>query len=661
MSMSGRLKATLVSIGAAITMLLAVQAPAALAYNPINPVDAGQTVVLNGHNLTVAKLVAIARYGAKVQLSPDARQRSLNAYYLLLEGARENVPIYYFNRGTGAGRQQVIFSGDPLSPANKALISQTELTAFRTGKQFGLGPEVNDEEILRAMMAVRANTMTFEAASPQLTNMLLALLNNDITPVVFSRGSPGEGDLPQMYQVAAAMVGVGDVYYHGVRMTASQALSQAGLQPLQPFGYDDGALASTNAYTVGQAALLANDGQHMLNWADLIYAMDLEAMNSSVTPLSAPVQAARPFRWLNADAARVMDMIRGSYLFNLDQLSSTHVPFRIIQDPESLRASSQRDGSAWEVWGHLRSELSVQMNSSDHNPVTAVGWKPSDSPELSTPWFMQYYVHGGPDNANCVGQGCHHGYILSNANWEPINVDNQIEGLTNAVANMATAIDQRIQRFSNTFFTVISPSDVLTPTQLSNAAPGNNDYNVADLMAEIQTLQNPVPAQGNAIIQNVEDLQAEGRIKVARARLAVDDSMYLLGEDLLNATFWMNVRQAQGQKLGLNRSFGAAPTAAWNAFRQVVPWQEDPNLRPLGFPATQLAYDFLVANPASLFYPPAVNPPLFGSQAFVSKAKLHAAVRAARARTFAFRSTRARRLHSFLAGQAFQATISRKH
>jgi histidine ammonia-lyase len=255
-------------------------------------------------------------------------------------------------------------------------------------------------------------------------------------------------------------------------MSARQALAQAGLQPLEPFGADDAALASTNAYTMGQAALLVYDAKRMLDWSDLVLAMDVNGMNSSVTPLSAPVQSARPFKWLNFDAARVMDMIRGSYLFNLDQRSDTGVPFRIIQDPESLRASTQRGGSAWQAWNALRRDLLVQLNSSDHNPVIAVGWKPSDSPELNTPWFEQYYVRGGKNNDDCVGAGCRHGYILSNANWEPINVDNQIEALTNAVANHAAAVGQRIQRFSNTFFTVIAPSDVLSATELSKAAPG---------------------------------------------------------------------------------------------------------------------------------------------------------------------------------------------
>jgi len=76
---------------------------------------------------------------------------------------------------------------------------------------------------------------------------------------------------------------------------------------------------------------------------------------------------------------------------------------------------------------------------------------------------------------------------------------------------------------------VIAPNDPSLPAdQLANSAPGAADYTLADLMAEIQTLQNPVPAQGNSIVSNVEDLQAEGRIKVARARLMVDNLMWLL-------------------------------------------------------------------------------------------------------------------------------------
>ena len=145
--------------------------------------------------------------------------------------------------------------------------------------------------------------------------------------------------------------------------------------------------------------------------------MGSTGMNSSVTPVAAPGAVQPPVRGSTGDASRVLNEISGSYLFNLDQTSSTGVPVRIIQDPESLRALTERDGSAWEAWDKLRSDLATQMNSSDHNPAVTPGWSPSSSPELDTPWFRQYYVKGGPDDSACVGggvgpaTGCQHGYV----------------------------------------------------------------------------------------------------------------------------------------------------------------------------------------------------------------------------------------------------------
>ncbi len=251
------------------------------------------------------EVVQVARYGAKVSLSSEARQRSADAYGLLLEAAAEGVSVYWFNRGSGSGREKFIFKGDPLAPANKKRLEARQLAIFRRGALAGLGPEVGEEEIVRAMMVVRANTMSFEAASPQLTQRLLDLLNERITPVVQSRGTVGEGDLGPFTNVGAAMVGAGTVYFRGARMPAAQALKLAGLEALVPFAADDSELDSSNAYATGQAALLLHDAREALSWADLIYAIDLNAMNSSVSPLSQPVQANRPFKWLNWDAQRV--------------------------------------------------------------------------------------------------------------------------------------------------------------------------------------------------------------------------------------------------------------------------------------------------------------------------------------------------------------------
>ncbi|TLY62533.1 MAG: aromatic amino acid lyase [Gammaproteobacteria bacterium] len=546
---------------------VSLPALAAGAYTPITPTMAERTITLTGHDLTIEQIVQVARYGAKVQLSPEARQRQADNYGLLLEAAAEGVAVYWFNRGAGDQRETVMFEGDATSPANKPKVAQMQMWSFRRGAVWGFGPEVEDEDIVRAMMVVRANAMTFNAPSPQLAQMLLDLLNKRITPVVQSRGTLGEGDLAQLSNVGGAMVGAGEVYYQGVRMPAAKALAQAGLKPIEPFAADDNALTSSDAYATGQAALVVNDARRALEWADLIYAMDLNGMNSSITPLSLVVQCDRPGLWLNWDAARVLDMIKGSYLFDAD-------PTRIIQDPESLRASSIRQAAAWQEWSALNEAVLFQANSSDHNPAVHVGLGPQDSWELASAQMLRFYVKGGP-----LSHG-QHGYIVSNANWDPYPMANKLENFVIALANMDVAVMLRIDRFSSPFFTVVKASDVL---------PGGprwiGGYTPVALQQEIQSLTNPVAPFGSAIVGTVEDLQAQTLIKVQHARQAVATTMDLLAHDLLGASLWIDVRKAQNA----SREFGQAPLAAWTAFRKAVP------LGPGPFASTAVASEEMLA------------------------------------------------------------------
>jgi histidine ammonia-lyase len=578
--MTMKVGGVLLSIGLAGAAAAAPPPP----YHPITPTMAGQTVVLTGRDLTLEQVVQVARYGAKVALSPEARQRSADAHALLLEAAAEGVSVYWFNRGSGSGRERFIFTGDPLSPKNKKLLEERQLAIFRRGALAGLGPEISEEEIVRAMLVVRANTMSFEAASPQLTQRLLDLLNERITPVVQSRGTVGEGDLGPLTNVGATMVGAGNAHFRGERMPAADALKAAGLAPLVPFAADDSELESSNSYATGQAALLLYDAREALSWADLIYSIDLNGMNSSVSPLSQPVQANRPFKWLNWHAARVLDMLKGSYLFELDDQ-------RVIQDPESLRASSIRQGSAWQAWAQLRDVTLIQMNSSDHNPAVRVGASPTDSWELSTPQLAQFYVKGSARNH---GQ---HGFIFSNANWDPYPMANEIEAFTIALANMDTAVAQRVIRFTNPFFTVATAADE------SPGEPGRfhltqgSEIDVAALMQEIQGLINPVPPEGNSLIQNVEDMQTQTRLKVTRARAAVEDTIELLAEDLLTGTYWLDLRKTQKP----SRTFGTSPTAVWTAFRAALPFNGAGPASAVQ-PIHEIAATFIRSNAAASFY-----------------------------------------------------------
>jgi histidine ammonia-lyase len=359
-------------------------------------------------------------------------------------------------------------------------------------------------------------------------------------------------------------------------MSAARALRRAGLEPLKPFGADDAALISTNVYAIAQTALLLDEARQLLNWNDLSYAMAVNGMNSSLTPISMPVQTNRPYPWLNWNAARIMDMVSGSYLFEAD-------PDRIIQDPISMRASTQRAGSAWQAWARLRDTTLIAMNSSDHNPAVRPGLTPDDSPELSTSQFMQYYIKGGE-----LSNG-KSGYILSNANWDPYPMANDIEFFTIALANLYVAVTQRIERFSNPFFTVVE-----SPNQFT---PGVGGYLPVALWQELMGHINPVAPQGQPIVATVEDLEAQTWLKVTRAREAVDVGMHLTAQDLQTAAQWMEIRKTQDP----SRSFGKAPADALAALRAAVPTDRSAGRpdQPIGV----MTYEFMRKTPATTFYP----------------------------------------------------------
>ena len=84
-------------------------------YRPLSPVMPDKTITLTGHDLTIEQLVDVARYGAKVRLSPEAKQRQADNYGLLLEAAAEGIAVYWFNRGAGDQRETIMFSGDPMT------------------------------------------------------------------------------------------------------------------------------------------------------------------------------------------------------------------------------------------------------------------------------------------------------------------------------------------------------------------------------------------------------------------------------------------------------------------------------------------------------------------------------------------------------------------
>ena len=125
----------------------------------------------------------MARYGARVQYSPDALKRAAEARDLRAEAGAEDIPVYGLNRGSGALRE---VKSSEAHPADTQVLPMSGAGAM---------PEVADEDLVRAVLVISANTATLGAGLPENMQILTDLLNNRITPVAYARGTLGRGGL----------------------------------------------------------------------------------------------------------------------------------------------------------------------------------------------------------------------------------------------------------------------------------------------------------------------------------------------------------------------------------------------------------------------------------------------------------------------------------
>jgi histidine ammonia-lyase len=129
-------------------------------------------------------------------------------------------------------------------------------------------------------------------------------------------------------------------------------------------------------------------------------------------------------------------------------------------------------------------------------------------------------------------------------------------------------------------------------------APKGGGFVAGGLWQDVQNVARPLSPEGfNIDVSGTGDLEAQTRLKAHNLRLAIDYMFDLMGQDLLTAAFWMDLRKLQDSK----RTFGDAPTAAWQAFRKEVPFRFTAENRPQT-PIGRIAYHFLWEHPASNFY-----------------------------------------------------------
>lgn len=509
-------------------------------------------LALDGESLTAAQVIDVARHGQAVAPTDAAWRRVARSHELLLEYARLGQPVYGLNRGVGQNKDQTIFSGDTVSDQARAL-SEAFNHRMLLSHTVAYG-EPASADVVRAAMVVRLNTALFGGTgmSPALVRQYVAFLNKGLTPVVLGQGSVGEADIGILPQIGLAMMGEGQVEVDGKIMPAARAMRDAAIEPVKPYAKDALSLLSSNAYGAALAILGAHDAEQILDRADEVAALSLEGLNGNIAPLLPATQAQRPYAGQQQTARRILDLLKGSALWQVDDK-------RRLQDPLSFRTVSQVNGAAREALRTLNAQLTIQINSSDDNPTVALDAVP---PVGVTPQEARYYVT----------QGNVRGAILPSAGFDPTVWVVPLESVGVALSHVAQSSAQRVLRLGDPSFTQLSR--FLSPDS-KTLAYTTIQKPVSALATEIRALSHPVSSDALVVAGHIEDVATNAPLAAQRVRQQVRLLRTLLGIELMHAAQAVDLRTRADPQ----RSLGQGTSALLQAFRaQVAFLSEDRRL-----------------------------------------------------------------------------------
>ncbi|MFG2799617.1 aromatic amino acid ammonia-lyase [Streptomyces pseudovenezuelae] len=319
-----------------------------------DPFTVGHTglVVLDGIGLGVADVVRLADGSARPVPGTDAMKRVTQSW----DAARQIAAtgrVYGRSTGVGANRNEDV-------PTEAAAEHGLRLLRSHAG---AIGEELPARQV-RAMLAVRANQLLAGGAGlrPTVVTALCEALESGAYPVVNEFGSVGTGDIAALAQVGLALAG-------------EHPWREAGAPEPQPLDNNDAlAFISSNALTLGQAALALHELRGLVEATQVVGALSLLAVDGSHEAYAAPVHAARPHRG-SAEVARRMRRLIGAE-------DRPTPPLGRIQDPYGFRCLPQIHGPAQDAADALEEVIAIEINAAAENP-------------LISPEDMAAYHHGG--------------------------------------------------------------------------------------------------------------------------------------------------------------------------------------------------------------------------------------------------------------------------
>ena len=380
-------------------------------------------IELDGTRLTRRQVADIAA-GCTVSLAVTALARVDKAAKFLATQVSRGEPVYGVTTGFGSNADKLLGAHrvrDELPESGReqhtnSLLDELQENLIIThavcvGKPFS-------REVVRAMLAIRINTLLRGHSGIRVSTLqaLTEMLNRDVTPVVPEKGSVGaSGDLAPLSHLAIVLLGGGEAFVDGARMSGADALKKVGLEPVKLSFKEGLALNNGTAQMLATGVLALDRMEYLIRTADLAAAMTLDAFAGRSGALRPEVHALRPHPGQVESARHLRELIDGSTLvdipyhlvprfrsWSVDAWSSPEQqaqrfdiawdwvppsqrhgreafyqrfqPFRggkkhQPQDAYCLRCAPQVHGAVRDAWAQACCVIDIELNSVTDNPL----------------------------------------------------------------------------------------------------------------------------------------------------------------------------------------------------------------------------------------------------------------------------------------------------
>ena len=452
------------------------------------------TIIVGTGPLRAADVVAVARHGARVELSPEAETEIIASRKVIEALAEDDQPHYGVSTGFGALATRHI-------PVERRAQLQRSLVRSHAA---GSGPEV-ETEVVRGLLLLRLSTLATGRTGIRLgtARTYAAMLNAGITPIVREYGSLGcSGDLAPLAHCALAAMGEGTVRVGGREGSAGEALAAAGITPVTLAEKEGLALSNGPDGMLGMLVLAAADLRLLLKTADVTAAMSVEAQLGTDAVFAADLQALRPHPGQAASAANLRALLKDSPIME----SHRGPGCTRVQDAYSLRCSPQVHGAARDTLAHAEVVAGRELASAIDNPVVTLD-----------------------------------GRVESNGNFHGAPVGYVLDFLAIAAADAASIAERRTDRFLDK-----ARSQGLPPFLADDPGVDSGhmiaQYTQAAIVSELKRLA--VPASVDSIPSSAmqEDHVSMGWSAARKLRRAVDGLTRVLAIELLTAARALDLR-----------------------------------------------------------------------------------------------------------------------